>query len=145
MQRHSVVERSPVSSLVLDPVRESVISFSDVLLREGASSQGWTGRCQRRWLRGARRGGARTGRNTARSGDRCHARWCWCSQPVGGVVRAEPDLFGSVASDPDCVRLITALAADIGASLPRLALRAPLRGRGDVRWRAGRAIGTMAR
>jgi DDE family transposase len=36
------------------------------------------------------------------------------------VVRAQPQLFGPVASDPTVSRLIAALAADVGASLPAM-------------------------
>jgi hypothetical protein len=62
-----------------------------------------------------------------------------------GVLRAEPGVFGLVASDPTVSRLITALAADIDASLPAIraavararaavwARRRPLSGRAGCR------------
>lgn len=55
------------------------------------------------------------------------------------VVRAQPDLFGQVASDATVSRLITTLAADIDAALGAIrAARAQARrrvwGRVGVRW-----------
>jgi hypothetical protein len=61
------------------------------------------------------------------------------------AVRAQPEVFGLVASDPTVSRLITALAADIDASLPAIraavararaavwARRRPLSGRAGCR------------
>jgi hypothetical protein len=58
------------------------------------------------------------------------------------VVRAQPEVFGSVASDPTVSRLIAALADDIGASLRAIrSARAPSRAAAWARCRplAGRS------
>jgi hypothetical protein len=65
------------------------------------------------------------------------------------AVRAQPEVFGLVASDPTVSRLITALAADIDASLRRSGPRGHERGRryGHVadRCPAGPAVVTAGR
>jgi Transposase DDE domain group 1 len=54
------------------------------------------------------------------------------------VLRAEPALFGPVASDPVVSRLLARLASDAPAALQAIAARGPQRGSGRGRWPAAR-------
>jgi len=50
------------------------------------------------------------------------------------VLRAEPQLFGPVASDPVVSRLVTRLAADAPAALKAIRRPGPAPGSGHGRW-----------
>jgi Transposase DDE domain group 1 len=114
------VKRIPAGGVVLDSVRESLISSSGgLLLRESIRVAG-----QERALSAAL-ASWRSPRVThdpgkvlvdlavavALGGD--------CAADLA-VVRAQPEVFGSVASDPTVSRLIAALADDIDVSLPAI-------------------------
>jgi hypothetical protein len=137
------VKRNPVPNVVLDPVRESLISSSGaVLLREVGRVSGLDRALSMalapwRSARAVHDPGKMLidlATAVALGGD--------CAADLA-VVRAQPDLFGSVASDPTVSRLISALAADVEASLPAIraaraqaraavwARRRPLAGRPD--------------
>ncbi|MDP3889895.1 IS1380 family transposase [Nocardioides sp.] len=106
------MKRSPVPNLILDPVRESLISSSGALLvREVVRVAGLErGLCQS--LSSWRPGRARhdpgkvlldVATAVALGGD--------CLADVAAV-RAQPEVFGHVASDPTVSRVFAALAAD---------------------------------
>jgi hypothetical protein len=114
------VKASRLPCLVLDPVRESLLSSSGALL-VGES---------------VRVAGLRPALMTAlapwRSAKAVHdpgkvlldmatavALGGDCAADLA-VVRCQPDLFGVVASDPTVSRLITALAADVDAAVPAI-------------------------
>ncbi len=65
------------------------------------------------------------------------------------VVRAQPELFGPVASDATVSRLVTALAGDVDTVLPTIrAARARARqrcGHAAGHWPVSPAVGTVAR
>lgn len=114
------MKSNAVSSLVLDPVRESLISSSGALLLREAVRVAGLDRALSRSLAPWRSSRAvhDPGKTlldlaaaVALGGD--------CAADLA-VVRAQPDLFGSVASDPTVSRLIAALAADVDASLPAI-------------------------
>jgi hypothetical protein len=136
------VKRSPVPSLVLDPVRESLISSAGGVLvcesvrvaglRRGLSSALAPWRSDR-----ARHDPGKVLLDLATAvalGGDCVADLA--------VVRSQPDLFGSVASDPTVSRVIAALAQDVDAVVPAIrAARADARAAVWARRRplAGRA------
>ncbi len=114
------MKRNPVSGLVLDPVRESLVSSSGgVLLRETIRLSGVeralsTGLASWRSPRAAHDPAkvlVDLATSVALGGD--------CVADLA-VVRAQPELFGPAASDPTVSRLIAALAADIEFSLPAI-------------------------
>ena len=107
------MKRSPVQSLVLDPVRESLISSSGALLiREAIRVAGLdrglsTALTSWRWDRAQHDPGKvllDVATAVALGGD--------CLADVAAV-RAQPELFGNVASDPTVSRIFTALAGDV--------------------------------
>lgn len=108
------MKRSRVPNLVLDPVRESLISTSGVLLLKEAIRVAGLDRDLSAALapwRSARTVAHDPGRvlldvatAVALGGD--------CLADVAAV-RAQPDVFGSVASDPTVSRLFATLAADV--------------------------------
>jgi hypothetical protein len=128
------VKRNSVQGVVLDPVRESLVSSSGALLLWETIRAAGLDRHLSRALSPWRSARAvhdpgkvlvDVATAVALGGD--------CAADVG-VVRAQPELFGPVASDPTVSRLIGALAADIEASLPairsaRAAARAAVWGR----------------
>ena len=114
------MKRNPVPSLVLDPVRESLISSSGALLiresiRIAGLSRGLSSALAPwRPARAVHDPGkvlVDLATAVALGGD--------CASDLA-VVRAQPDLFGHVASDPTVSRVVAALAADIDASLPAI-------------------------
>ena len=139
------MKRSPAVGVVLDPVRESLVSSAGgVLLRQTVRACGlervlsvalapWCGSRARHEPGKVLVDVALT---VALGGD--------CLADVA-VLRAQPGLFGPVASDPTVSRLIAALAADIDSSLPAIraahararaavwARRRPLAGRAGCR------------
>jgi hypothetical protein len=114
------VNRNPSPSLVLDPVRESLVSSSGALLigqtvrvaglrpALSAALGRWRGR---RAVHDPGKVLLDVAMAVALGGD--------CLADVA-VVRAQPQVFGPVASDPTVSRLITALATDIEVSLPAI-------------------------
>ncbi|WP_301033761.1 IS1380 family transposase [Nocardioides sp.] len=114
------MKRSRVSSVVLDPVRESLISSSGALLLGEAARVAGLGRLLSSALAPWRPARAvhdpgkvllDLASAVALGGD--------CAADLA-VVRAQPDLFGPVASDPTVSRLVATLAADIEAALPAI-------------------------
>jgi hypothetical protein len=106
------VKRSRVPNLVLDPVRESLISSSGALLLKEAIRVAGLHRGLPRALSPWRLGRARhdpgkvlldVATAVALGGD--------CLSDVAAL-RAQPELFGQVASDPTVSRLFAALAVD---------------------------------
>jgi hypothetical protein len=106
------VKRNRVPSLVLDPVRESLISFSGALLVKEVVRVSGLHRGLSDALSGWRPGRAvhdpgkvllDVATAVALGGD--------CLADVAAV-RAQPEVFGTVASDPTLSRVFTALAAD---------------------------------
>ena len=111
---------NPAPSLVLDSVRESLVSSSGgLLLRQTirvAGLQSTLARALRPWrsdrtVHGPGKVLVDVATAVALGGD--------CLADVA-VVRAQPQVFGPVASDPTVSRLIAALAADIDVSLPAI-------------------------
>jgi hypothetical protein len=114
------VKRNPSLNLVLDPARESLVSSSGALLigqtarlaaLRPALSRAlgpWRGQ---RALHDPGKVLLDVAMAVALGGD--------CLADVA-VVRAQPQVFGPVASDPTVSRLIAALAADIEVSLPAI-------------------------
>src|SRR4051812_8150718 len=111
------MKRSPVPNVVLDPVRESLISSSGALLVREAIRVAGLGRGLSAALAPWRPGRARHDPGkvlldvaiaVALGGD--------CLADLA-VVRAQPAVFGSVASDPTVSRLFAALAADVDAAV----------------------------
>lgn len=124
------MKRIPVPSLVLDPTRESLVSScGGVLLRQAVRVSGveralsvalgsWR---SRRVIHHPAKVLVDVATAVALGGD--------CLADLA-VVRAQPEVFGPVASDPTVSRLVTALAADLDASLPAIrAARAQARAR----------------
>lgn len=114
------MKRSPVPSVVLDPVRESLISSSGaLLLREAIRVAGLDRRLSKAlapWRSGRAvhdPGKALVDIATAVAlgGD--------CLADVA-VLRCQPEVFGPVASDPTLSRLIGTLAADVEVALPAI-------------------------
>jgi Transposase DDE domain group 1 len=111
------VKVSPVPNVILDPVRESLISSSGaLLLRESIRAAG-LGRGLSAALAPWRSARAQhdpgkvlldVATAVALGGD--------CLSDVAAV-RAQPAVFGSVASDPTVSRLFTALAGDVDAAV----------------------------
>lgn len=106
------MKRSPVPNLVLDPVRESLSSSSGALLVKEVIRVVGLDRGLSRALTPWRAGRAQhdpgkvlldLATAVALGGD--------CLADIAAV-RAQPELFGQVASDPTVSRLFTALAAD---------------------------------
>ena len=143
------MKRNAIASLVVDPARESLVSSAGaVLLREVVRVCGVTrllSQALSPWR--AVRAEHDPGKiltdlavAVALGGD--------CVADLA-VVRAQPGLFGPVASDPTVSRLVTALAGDIDAALPAIrAARAQARARawtGADRWPGSPAAGTAAR
>lgn len=106
--------------VVLDPGRESLVSSSGGLLLQATVRRSGLDRLLSAGL--ARWRGGRAVHDpgkvvldlataVALGGD--------CAADLA-VVRAQPDVFGPVASDPTVSRLIAALAADIGTALPAI-------------------------
>jgi hypothetical protein len=114
------VKRNPVPSVVLDPGRESLVSSSGgLLLRQTIGLSGvervlsamlapWRGP---RAVHDPGKVLVDVATAVALGGD--------CVADLA-VVRAQPELFGAVASDPTVSRLIAALAADVEVSLPAI-------------------------
>jgi Transposase DDE domain group 1 len=111
------VKRSPVPNVVLDPVRESLISSSGALLVREAIRVAGLGRGLSAALAPWRPGRAQhdpgkvlldVATAVALGGD--------CLADLAAV-RAQPAVFGSVASDPTVSRLFTVLAADVDAAV----------------------------
>ena len=111
---------NPAPSLVLDSVRESLVSSSGgLLLRQTirvAGLQAALAQALRPWrldrtVHGPGKVLVDVATAVALGGD--------CLADVA-VVRAQPQVFGPVASDPTVSRLIAALAADIDVSLPAI-------------------------
>jgi hypothetical protein len=114
------VKRNPVASVVLDPGRESLVSSSGgLLLRQTIGLSGvervlsamlapWRGP---RAVHDPGKVLVDVATAVALGGD--------CVADLA-VVRAQPELFGAVASDPTVSRLIAALAADVEVSLPAI-------------------------
>lgn len=114
------MKRSWAVGVVLDPVRESLISSSGaVLLREAVRVAGLD-----RALSGALLPW-RSARSVHDPGKvlldvaTAVALGGDCLADVA-VVRSQPELFGLVASDPTVSRLVARLAADVDASLPAI-------------------------
>jgi hypothetical protein len=116
------VKSSPVSSIVLDPVRESLISSSGALLLGESIRVAGLGRGLSAALSPWRSGRAQhdpgkvildVATAVALGGD--------CLADLAAV-RAQPVVFGSVASDPTVSRVFAALAGDVDAAV--LAIRA---------------------
>jgi hypothetical protein len=114
------VKGSAVAGLVLDPVGESLVSSAGgVLLGQAVRVAGLVSVLSQalvpwRPVRAVHDPGkvlADVAVAVALGGD--------CPADVA-LVRAQPDLFGSVASDPTVSRLVGALAADIDVSLPAI-------------------------
>lgn len=114
------MKRIPAVGVVLDPVRESLISSSGALLLRGAVRVCGLDRALSRELAPWRSARAThdpgkvlidLATAVALGGD--------CAADLA-VVRAQPDLFGTVASDPTVSRLVAALAADIDVALPAI-------------------------
>lgn len=110
------MKRSPVPSLVLDPVRESLISSSGGLLLKETIRVAGLGRGLSRALSPWRSGRAvhdpgkvllDVAIAVALGGD--------CLADIAAV-RAQPEMFGHVASDPTVSRLFAALAVDDGSA-----------------------------
>jgi Transposase DDE domain group 1 len=109
-----------VAGVVLDPGRESLVSSSGgLLLRQTIGLSGvervlsaalarWRGR---RAVHDPAKVLVDVAAAVALGGD--------CVADLA-VVRAQPELFGPVASDPTVSRLITVLAADVEESLPAI-------------------------
>ncbi len=128
----------PFRGLVLDPGRESLISSSGALLLQrtirlcgldrslSAGLARWRGRR-------ARHDPAKVlldlAAAVALGGD--------CAADIA-VVRAQPDVFGAVASDPTVSRVVTALAADIDQAL--LAIRAARAAAWEAVWSRRRPL-----
>jgi len=114
------VKRNPVANVVLDPGRESLVSSSGgLLLRQTIGLSGvervlsaalarWRGQ---RAIHDPAKVLVDVATAVALGGD--------CLADLA-VVRAQPELFGPVASDPTVSRLIAALAADVEVSLPAI-------------------------
>ena len=111
------MKASPVSSVVLDPVRESLISSSGaLLLKEAIRVAGLDrGLCEALAPWRPARAQHDPGKvlldlatAVALGGD--------CLSDIAAV-RAQPMIFGSVASDPTVSRLFAALADDVGAAV----------------------------
>ena len=108
------MKRNAVPGLVLDPGRESLVSSSGALLmRRGDSGRRvWIGACRRRWRRGGRARAVHDPGKVLLDVATAVALGGDCLADVA-VVRAQPELFGPVASDPTVSRLFAALAADV--------------------------------
>ena len=134
------MKRSPVVRVVVDPVRESLVSSAGgVLLRQTIGVCG-----VERMLSSALRPwrGSRARHDPALIDVATAVALGGDSLADVAAVRAQPEVFGLVASDPTVSRLITALAADIDASLPAIrAARA--RGRAAV-WARRRPLSGRA-
>ena len=114
------MKRSAGPSLVLDPVRESLVSSAGgVLLRQTLRLSGvqramsaalapWRGR---RATHDPGKIVCDVAIAVALGGD--------CLADLA-IVRAQPELFGLVASDPTVSRLVSTLAADVDAALPAI-------------------------
>jgi hypothetical protein len=111
------VKRSPVSNVVLDPARESLISSSGALLLREAIRVAGLDRGLSRALAPWRPDRAvhdpgkvllDVATAVALGGD--------CLADLAAV-RAQPEVFGSVASDPTVSRLFADLAADVDAAV----------------------------
>jgi hypothetical protein len=114
------VKDNPCAGLVLDPGRESLVSSSGGLLLQRTVRLSGLDRSLSTAL--SRWRGRRTRHDpadvlislaiaVALGGD--------CAADIA-VVRAQPQVFGSVASDPTVSRLVAALAADIEVALPAI-------------------------
>lgn len=124
------MKRSPVPSVVLDPVRESLISSSGALLLREAIGVAGLDRGLSAALAPWRPGRARhdpgkvlldLAAAVALGGD--------CLADIAAV-RAQPTIFGSVASDPTVSRLFSTLADDVDAAVTAIReARAQARGR----------------
>jgi DDE family transposase len=126
------VKGNAVPNLVLDLARASLVSFAGGLLVRQTARLSGVQRELSAALAGWRLAGARhdpgkvlvdLATAVALGGD--------CVADVA-VVRAQPQMFGQVASDPTVSRLITRLAADIDTSLP--AIRAARAGARAAVW-----------
>jgi hypothetical protein len=135
------VKRNRVPRLVLDPARESLVSSSGgVLLRRTVELSGLERRLSValspwRSSRAAHDPGKvllEVATAVALGGD--------CLADVA-VVRAQPEVFGSVASDPTVSRLVAALAGDVDAPWGRSGPRVRLLGTGSGTV-GGRSLGS---
>ena len=94
------------------PGRGGVAGRRGAAGRDDPGRRAGCGRCRRRWRRGASPAavhdpGKIAAGSRGRGRDRAGTAW-----PMSRVLRAEPGVFGPVASDPTVSRLIDALAAD---------------------------------
>jgi hypothetical protein len=114
------VKRNPVAGLVVDPARELLVSSSGgLLLRqtvrlsgvERALSSALAAWRSERAVHDPGKVLVDVAIAVALGGD--------CLADIG-VVRAQPELFGPVASDPTVSRVIAALAADVETALPAI-------------------------
>jgi hypothetical protein len=136
------VKDNPCAGLVLDPGRESLISSSGALLLQRTIRLAGLDRTLSAGLARWRNGRARhdPGKTlldlataVALGGD--------CAADIA-VVRAQPQVFGPVASDPTVSRLIAALAADIEVALP--AIRAARAAARQAVWARRRPLAGVA-
>jgi hypothetical protein len=135
------VKRNPVGGLVLDPARESLVSSAGGLLLQQTLRLSQLDRAlsvtlaQWRSVRAVHDPGkvlVDLATAVALGGD--------CAADIA-VVRAQPEVFGSVASDPTVSRLVAALAADLDAAT--MAIRAARAAARDRVWaRRRRVVGT---
>ena len=148
------MKRNAVPNVVLDPVRESLISSPGALLFHEVIRVAGLDRGLSKALTPWRSGRAvhdpgkvllDVATAVALGGD--------CLADLAAV-RAQPVVFGPVASDPTVSRLFTALAGDVDAAVAairraRAQARAAVWGRrcggGDDRWPAARASAMAAR
>jgi len=114
------VKRNHVPNLVLDPVRESLVSSSGALLVTEVIRVAGLGRGLSRALSPWQRARAEhdpgkvlldVATAVALGGD--------CAADVAAV-RSQPEVFGTVASDPTVSRVFTTLAADVDDAVPAI-------------------------
>lgn len=124
------MKRNRVGGLVLDPVRESLISSSGALLLQETSRVAGLDRGLSRWLSPWRAARAEhdpgkvlldVATAVALGGD--------CLADVAAL-RCQPEVFGSVASDPTVSRVFASLAGEVDAAVAAIrAVRAEARAR----------------
>jgi hypothetical protein len=111
------VKPNPVPNVVLDPGRESLISSSGALLlresvRVAGLDRGLSTALSRWRPAGARHDPGKVLLDVATAG----ALWGDCLADLAAV-RAQPSIFGTVASDPTVSRLFATLAGDVDAAV----------------------------
>ena len=124
------MKRSPVPNLVLDPVRESLVSSSGALLmRESIRVSGLDAGLSAAFAPWASTRSVHDPGKVFLDVATAVALGGDCLADVA-VVRAQPALFGPVASDPTVSRLFAALAGDLDAAVAAIRLaRAQARAR----------------